>query len=135
MYLFCFILINNKKKCVIDCGRTNRLIAPTLIVNGSFPNITEIPWHATLYEAKKNDDYQIEKEFICGATIITENLLITAAHCVYEDNNHQVKDPSNIYVAAGNTYRDYDSPLHDYNYVQKRKVSQHNILLIISIII
>lgn len=88
-------------------------------MNGTTPSISEFPWHATLYEKKSLDG---PKEFICGATIIQDNLLITAAHCVYDESNKRINDPRKYYIATGNIFRDYDSPLHDTSIVKKSEV-------------
>lgn len=84
-------------------------------MNGTQPKISEFPWHATLYKEKSPKE---AKEFICGATIIHEKFLVTAAHCVYDDT-----DPSKYYIATGNIYRDYDFPSHDPKTVRKAKVN------------
>ncbi|XP_043485870.1 coagulation factor X-like [Polistes fuscatus] len=91
--------------------------ATPLIVNGI--NAEFVPWHATLYETKQING---PKEFICGATIITENFLVTAAHCVFDENNRRVNDPSKYYVATGNKDRDYDYEQHDLRFVKKARV-------------
>ncbi|XP_015174735.1 PREDICTED: limulus clotting factor C-like [Polistes dominula] len=110
----------NPLRCVPECG----IIAPTsqqpLIVNGSIPNVAEFPWHATLYIQKTRRG---PKEFICGATIIKENFLLTAAHCIYDQTNRRVDNANKYYVATGNIYRDYDSSLHDERYVKKARVT------------
>ncbi|XP_011252069.2 modular serine protease [Camponotus floridanus] len=105
-------------RCVPVCGIPPPNVTP-LIVNG-LPayNITEFPWHATLYL----DVQGKSKEFFCGASIIQENLLITAAHCIYEENSRQVINPKKIYVATGNTFRDYESSYHNPQYVKKNQV-------------
>ncbi|XP_034175255.2 modular serine protease-like [Osmia lignaria lignaria] len=100
-------------QCVPECGVSPIDLVP-LIVNGTRPNITEFPWHATLYRDKSLKE---PKEFICGATIIHEKFLVTAAHCVYDDI-----DPSKYYIATGNIYRDYDFQFHDPIIVKKAKV-------------
>lgn len=60
------------------------------------------------------------KEFLCGATIIHERLLVTAAHCVFEFE--KLRDVSKFYILAGNIFRDYDSPFHDLRFVKKTEV-------------
>ncbi|KZC10211.1 Limulus clotting factor C, partial [Dufourea novaeangliae] len=105
-------------RCIPVCGVTPVNTKP-LIVNGTQANIAEFPWHATLYRAERLD---APKEFTCGASIIHEKLLVTAAHCVYNDNTRSVDDPSKYYIATGNIYRDYDSPFHNNVIVKKARV-------------
>lgn len=90
-----------------------------MIIIGEQANITEFPWHATLYRADNDDAV---KEFICGATIIQQNLLITAAHCVYDESRNAINTAAVYYVATGNIFQPYDSPLHDPRLVKKARV-------------
>ncbi|KAL6262702.1 hypothetical protein P5V15_005494 [Pogonomyrmex californicus] len=103
--------------CVPVCGIQPVGLRPTA-VHGYQPNITEFPWHASLYR----DIPGKSKEYFCGASIIQENLLITAAHCIYDDNARRVRDPSKIYVVTGNIFRDYDNFFHDDRIVKKNRV-------------
>lgn len=105
--------------CRPVCGIDNSALVKPLIVNGTTPSIAEFPWHATLYEVKKPNG---PKEFSCGASIIKNNLLVTAAHCVYDEWSKKLKDPSKYYIATGNIFRDYDSQLHNKNTVKKARV-------------
>ncbi|CAK9810547.1 Modular serine protease [Anthophora quadrimaculata] len=105
-------------RCIAACGHAPPRNVP-LIVNGSLPNISEFPWHATLYRAESPNS---PKTFICGATVIHETLLITAAHCVYDEINRRIEDASKFYIITGNIYRDYDSSFHDKRVVKKAKV-------------
>ncbi|XP_047371433.1 modular serine protease-like [Vespa velutina] len=105
-------------QCIPVCGVVTPNAKP-LIVHGGAANISLFPWHATLYETKSLDG---PKEFICGATIIKENFLITAAHCVFDETNNRVNDPKRYYIATGNIFRDYDYALHDPRFVKKAKV-------------
>ncbi|EZA52823.1 hypothetical protein DMN91_001794 [Ooceraea biroi] len=104
-------------RCIPVCGVPPADVTP-LIINGSRANITEFPWHASLYL-----DYPDQpKMFFCGSSIVTEKLLITAAHCVYDENTRQIIDATKVHVVTGNVFRDYDSPLHDPRLVRKNRV-------------
>ncbi|XP_076646900.1 coagulation factor VII [Halictus rubicundus] len=105
-------------RCVPVCGIIPTKTTP-LVVNGVTANITEFPWHATLYKAVTPD---AEKEFLCGGTIIHERLIITAAHCVYDDVARRKDDPWKYFIATGNIYRDYNSSFHDSSKVVKNAV-------------
>lgn len=90
-----------------------------LVVNGTNAKITDFPWHATLY---KGEHPNSEKMFLCGATIIQDDLLVTAAHCVYNEIKRKVDDATKFYVATGNVFRDYDYALHNPVIVKKAQV-------------
>ncbi|XP_024942537.1 modular serine protease isoform X2 [Cephus cinctus] len=104
-------------QCVPACGGITDL--KPLIVNGVRPNITDFPWHATLYKTVRENE---KRTFICGSTIIQENLVITAAHCVFDEQNSRVEDANKFLVAAGNLFRDYDSIYNNQNFVQTSEV-------------
>ena len=59
--------------------------------------MTEVPWHVGIYEK----DIQI-----CGGTIISERVVISAAHCFSQkiDGKHDI-DYNNFKVAAGKIVR------------------------------
>ncbi|XP_043524495.1 modular serine protease-like isoform X1 [Frieseomelitta varia] len=107
-------------QCVPACGIQPLNFVPA-IVNGTRPDVFEFPWHASLYRAMNST---APKEFICGATIIHERLLVTAAHCVFDESGitPKVYDASKFHIAAGNIFRNYDSPLHEDTVVQKAQV-------------
>lgn len=81
-----------------------------------FPRVSEFPWHATLYKQSSRS-----KEFICSATIIQASLLVTAAHCVYDEAT-KLAQAEEYFVAAGNVFQDYDSSFHNVSIVKKRRV-------------
>ncbi|XP_014488646.1 PREDICTED: limulus clotting factor C-like [Dinoponera quadriceps] len=105
-------------QCVPVCGILPPDVIP-LIVNGVRPNITEFPWHASMYLETQNGT----KEYFCGASIIQENLLITAAHCVYDEVTKKIiRNPKLIHILTGNVFRDFDFPWHDQRLVRKGQV-------------
>ncbi|XP_024873756.1 modular serine protease-like [Temnothorax curvispinosus] len=106
-------------RCVPVCGTLPLNYQPT-VVGGVRPNITEFPWHASMYRDEPGEP----KKYFCGASIIQENLLITAAHCVYDENNRQPIDANKIYILSGNLFRDYNNPFHDPNLVKRNQVKR-----------
>ena len=60
---------------------------------GKSLNVTEAPWHVGIY--KKDTQ-------ICGGTIVSERVVITAAHCFSESINYMhTYDVKDFQVAAG----------------------------------
>lgn len=112
-----------RRTYVLVCGVIYANARP-LIVNGMLANISDFPWHATLY---KEEVAGGPKEFICGATIVKNNILLTAAHCVYNETTHRLNDPSSYHIVTGNVYRDYDSEHHDQRIVRKARVKSIHI--------
>ncbi|KAI4476302.1 hypothetical protein M0804_013718 [Polistes exclamans] len=102
----------------------------TEVVSGYLSTLSKIPWHATLYAENTPNGL---KHFVCGATIIKENFLLTAAHCVYDETYRRIENPNKYYVATGNIYRDYDSNLHDEKFVKKARGNYANDIAILEI--
>ena len=66
-------------------------------MTGKNTNVTEVPWHVGIYE----NDTQI-----CGGTIISERVVITAAHCFSQSiNGMHIIDYKTFKVAAGKIVR------------------------------
>ncbi|XP_066906922.1 modular serine protease isoform X2 [Halyomorpha halys] len=75
-----------------DCGiRYNNSIAH----DDSSKN-NEFPWHAALFRMNNSSKY----EYICGASIIYTNVVVTAAHCVYDEAEQDI-DYSRMVIAVG----------------------------------
>jgi len=85
---------------------------------GEHTSSWKFPWHASMYY----DELDEPKKYFCGASIIQENLLITAAHCVFDENTRQLVDPSKIYILTGNLFRKYDYPFHEPLIVKSNQV-------------
>lgn len=83
-------------ECEPDCGRYNaEMHIPT-----GWDVLKTMPWHASVFVVEKNK----QPKYICGATLISEAVLVTAAHCVWR------LKPENIRIALGNIKTDYDDP-------------------------
>ena len=83
-------------KCEAVCGKVARHSVP-LQIGGKISNSTEVPWHVGIY---------MNGTQICGGTIISERLVISAAHCFsVATNNVHIVDYENYQVAAGKFLR------------------------------
>lgn len=103
-------------RCLPECG-TSIAQGNTLIVRGFQAKIGTFPWHVAIY---RKDEYN-EYEQICGGSLISSNLVVSAAHCFYDEVHQKLPDESQYAVAAGKYYRNWDS---DENYAQKSPVSK-----------
>lgn len=74
-------------KCNEKCGylKENSNAAIPLIVNG-YPMDKLYPWHATMFIKREN-----QYEFACGATLISDSVVISASHCFTGLNESDVK--------------------------------------------
>ena len=63
--------------------------------------MTEAPWHVGIYQ---------NGEKICGGTIVSERVVITAAHCFSIDTNYtHIFDVKTLKVAAGKYKRELNA--------------------------
>ncbi|OXA58083.1 trypsin-1 [Folsomia candida] len=85
----CTITVVEKVQPSCNCGQSNS--GMSRIVGGSNSAIGEFPWRVSLYSVKLG--------VFCGGTIISNNFVLTAAHCT-----NSVEPGDTIYVNAG----DYD---------------------------
>lgn len=79
-------------ECKPICGRMSEIIP--LIANG-WQSTKSLPWHASLYAVHDDGDESDLPSFLCGATLMSEVVLITAAHCIWD------VQPANIRIALG----------------------------------
>lgn len=56
----------------------------------------EFPWHAALYHSQG-----IDLSYVCGASLISLNHLLTVAHCVTKKKSQSVINPDNLVVYLG----------------------------------
>lgn len=70
-----------------------------LITYGQGTQEGEFPWHAALYYTQG-----ISLTYICGASLISKNYLLTVAHCVTKRKSQRLLDPANLVVYLGKYY-------------------------------
>ncbi|EFN86498.1 Limulus clotting factor C [Harpegnathos saltator] len=90
-------------RCLPECG-TSIAHGNTLIVNGFEAKVGVFPWHVGIYRKNAN----MKHEQICGGSLVSNNLVVSAAHCFYDEAFGKLHDASNYAVAAGKHYRAWD---------------------------
>uniref|UniRef100_A0A2A4J8A8 Peptidase S1 domain-containing protein n=1 Tax=Heliothis virescens TaxID=7102 RepID=A0A2A4J8A8_HELVI len=90
--------------CQVDCGR----LASTgdgLVSGGWLARRGELPWHVAIYQKPtKSQNYYKQ---ICGGSLVSNSVVITAAHCFWTD---KLRKASEFAVAAAKLYREWDHP-------------------------
>ncbi|XP_060869972.1 uncharacterized protein LOC132944560 [Metopolophium dirhodum] len=88
--------------CEPDCGRPF-IKTQILINNGETANVGTAPWNVAIYKKKSN------YEFECGGSIISRNLVVSAAHCFWKKGMpYTIIIIDDLYkVAAGKYYKNF----------------------------
>ncbi|KAH8236642.1 hypothetical protein KR026_007364, partial [Drosophila bipectinata] len=89
--------------CIQDCGEIATPIKP-FVFNGVTVNNTVVPWHVGLYVWHNEKDYH----FQCGGSLLTPDLVITAAHCVYDEGTRNAYSTDTFKIVAAKFYRNYN---------------------------
>ncbi|XP_031618112.1 modular serine protease-like [Contarinia nasturtii] len=90
------------QRCTQICGEINEGTA--YIVGGSVTTISRIPWHAGIY---RKNSYDGKYSQICGGTIITSKVIISAMHCFWDASEDRPFRADAFLVAVGKTLRDF----------------------------
>lgn len=93
---------NEPLPCVSDCGSIPARLQEFMI-GGHETTVINVPWQAAIYKKNQSGGF----EHICGGSIITANLVVTAAHCLWDGTLHRKKNPNLFMVSVGKTQRDY----------------------------
>ncbi|KAL5278992.1 hypothetical protein ACFFRR_003545 [Megaselia abdita] len=93
---------NQPYPCIPTCGSTPLAQKP-FIYGGYTTTITNIPWQAAIYKRNAVGRYT----HICGGSIVTAKLVVTAAHCLWDRQRHEAMHKSLFTVGVGKTRRDY----------------------------
>ncbi|XP_015438453.1 PREDICTED: suppressor of tumorigenicity 14 protein-like [Dufourea novaeangliae] len=103
-------------RCLPECGIPISQ-GNTLVVNGFEAKLGVFPWHVGIYRKRAENGY----EQICGGTLISNNLVVSAAHCFYDEIYNKIQEKSKYAVAAGKHYRDWNAIE---NYAQKSDAAE-----------
>lgn len=84
-------------KCRPDCGLPYPGTEP-LIIGGRRAKPNEVPWHVAVYR-KEISGTKVGYRYICGGTIISPLLIVSAAHC-FTDSTTGARLPAENYKIA-----------------------------------
>ncbi|XP_031621148.1 modular serine protease-like [Contarinia nasturtii] len=104
-------------KCKPDCGRLSAGI-PLITNEEKLPQT--MPWHASIYVVENVS----KPKYICGATLISEAVVVTVAHCVWK---YKAED---LRIVMGNLKSEFEDP-DDFlaRYFEVRDIFVHEIYL------
>ncbi|XP_068627145.1 modular serine protease-like [Battus philenor] len=105
--------------CAPECGTLTVQITP-LVLGGEIAKNGDVPWHAGIY--RKSDGPE-QYQQICGGSLISNTVVLSAAHCFWSVSEQRVEDESIFAVAVGKLYRDWYNP-KDERFAQKTNVSK-----------
>ncbi len=100
---FVTILINftlkihgQQKQTTNLCGK--RLVhQKPLILSGHPSSEGDWPWHAAIFHSSKQSI-----EYKCGGTVINADVILTAAHCVFENNQPIIPERVKVHLGKHN---------------------------------
>lgn len=74
-------------------GDASAATGSTRVVGGTHATSTDVPWQVLV----------LPNGYLCGGAILDATHVVTAAHCVYDDEHQEIVAPSTVTVHAGIT--------------------------------
>lgn len=90
-------------KCTPVCGRLSSR-STAFVLGGKDTKISDFPWVAGIYQLI---DGKFEQ--ICGGTILTKKIVISAFHCFYNNTAKSANSPSLYKIGVGKYYRSLEA--------------------------
>ncbi|KAI5643313.1 trypsin domain-containing protein [Phthorimaea operculella] len=94
--------------CQPECG-TVTPDGKDLIIGGRDSKRAEFPWHAGIYQRTSTEGVK----HICGGSLVSRTLVISAAHCFWDKLTDRVPSVSTYAVALGKFYKGWNNSLDD----------------------
>lgn len=105
--------------CIQICGEEGPDGRP-YIVGGVVTNNTKVPWHVAIYKLGNEDT---ETEYICGGTILSPKIVISAIHCFWDATSERVYAIDGFRIAAGKFYSRFNYQ-REKNHVQVFSIAE-----------
>ncbi|XP_013138490.1 PREDICTED: uncharacterized protein LOC106103304 [Papilio polytes] len=105
--------------CVPECGTLTPKGAP-LVLGGETAKFGDVPWHAGIYF--KNVENGTHDQ-ICGGSLISNSVVLSAAHCFWNEREKKLFSIKSYAVAVGKLHRDWDN-VADEPYAQKSDIEK-----------
>ncbi|CAO1407606.1 unnamed protein product [Diamesa tonsa] len=88
-------------RCVALCGQVTPQAKQYVVGGKTAISIAEVPWHTAIYR---------ESTLICGGTILSERIVLSAAHCFFKEETGtsstvSLYDKSLFEISVGKYYR------------------------------
>lgn len=94
-------------RCERICGTDGSAAGSAYIVGGEVvKNNTLVPWHTGIYSDVRERGVFVQ---ICGGTILTERLIVSAAHCFWNLAEDRLHDVQHFRIATGKYWRVWDA--------------------------
>ncbi|XP_053686659.1 chymotrypsinogen A-like [Sabethes cyaneus] len=106
------VAVSCERKAPLECG-IPRISAHELITNGQDTAPGDWPWHAAIFRRKGSST-----NYVCGGSVISEEYILTAAHCVMNADNGFQLAVNRIFVRLG---------VHDLHTINPEFIQQHEV--------
>lgn len=92
--------------CTQICGEEGPEGTP-YIIGGELTNNTRVPWHVAIYKFRYDN---VEPAYICGGTILSAKVVVSAIHCFWDAFNDRVAPINEFRIAAGKFFSHFNDP-------------------------